>query len=144
VCVGLDDFARKALESLDRIELPEVGTRVRRGDVLFVLRRGDEIARLRAPVSGVVAQVNPALARRPELLLESPYDEGWVCALRPAELAADLPVLRIGTPVIAWYQEEIARLRKGGAGLARWSELEGGFFAPVSAPATRVAETVGA
>jgi glycine cleavage system H protein len=148
VCVGLDDFARKALESLERIELPEAGARVRRGDVLFVLRRGEEIARLRSPVSGVVAQVNPALQRHAGLLLESPYDEGWVCTLRPTELSAELPGLRIGKPVIAWYQDEIARLRKvsgaGGRARARWSDLEAGFFGPGVAPEKPVAETVGA
>ena len=145
VCVGLDDFARKALESLERIELPEPGARVRRGDVLFVARRGEEIARLRSPVSGVVAHVNPALAKRPGLLVESPYDEGWVCTIRPAELAADLPALRIGKPVIAWYQEEVTRLRKGaGAGRVPWSELESGFFGAGAAPEKALEATVGA
>jgi len=133
VCVGLDDFARKALESLERIELPVAGVRVRRGDVLFVLRRGEEIARLRAPVSGVVAQVNPALQRHPGLLLESPYDEGWVCTLRPTELSSELPGLRIGKPVIRWYQDEIARMRRKAGeprARARWADLDAEFFGP--------------
>jgi glycine cleavage system H lipoate-binding protein len=147
VCVGLDDFARKALESVDRLELPAEGLRVRRGDVLFVLRRGDEIARLRAPVGGVVAQVNAALARHPGLLIESPYDEGWVCTLRPTELSADLAELRIGRPVIAWYQEEIGRLRRDGAGsraIVRWSEIESAFFGASAPPGKPEAEKVGA
>jgi CheY-like chemotaxis protein len=139
VCVGLDDFARKALGSVERIELPAAGARLRRGDVLCVLRRGDEIARLRAPVGGVVARVNPALARRADLLIESPYDEGWVCTLRPTQLSADLTELRIGNAVIAWYQDEIARLRKETGGAPpRWSELEAHFLgagAPSREPA---------
>lgn len=148
VCVGLDDFARKALESVERIELPEPGARLRRGDVLFVLRRGEELARLRAPVTGVVAQVNAALQRHPGLVIESPYDEGWVCTLRPTELSAELAELRIGRPVIAWYQDEIARLRKGAAAgssaPARWSDLESAFFGPATSPARPAAEKVGA
>jgi CheY-like chemotaxis protein len=148
VCVGLDDFARKALESVERIELPEPGARLRRGDVLFVLRRGEEIARLRAPVSGVVAEVNAALQRHPGLLIESPYDEGWVCTLRPTELSGELAELRIGKPVIAWYQDEIARLRRdGGTGsraLVRWPELESAFFGAGASPAKPAAEKVGA
>jgi len=148
VCVGLDDFARKALESVERIELPEPGARLRRGDVLFVVRRGEEVARLRAPVSGVVAQVNAALQRHPDLLLESPYDEGWVCTLRPTELSGELAELRIGKPVIAWYQDEIARLRRdGGTGsraLVRWSDLESAFFGAGASPGKPAAEKVGA
>jgi glycine cleavage system H protein len=148
VCVGLDDFARKALESVDRIELPAAGARLRRGDVLFVLRRGEEVARLRAPVSGVVVQVNAALQRHPGLLIESPYDEGWVCTLRPTELSGELAELRIGKPVIAWYQDEIARLRRdAGAGsraLVRWSDLESAFFGAGASPEKPAAEKVGA
>ena len=145
VCVGLDDFARKALESVERVELPQAGARLRRGDVLCVLRRGDEIARLRAPVSGVVAQVNPALQRHPALLIESPYDEGWVCTLRPGALSADLEELRIGNPVIAWYQDEILRLRReSGGGSPRWSEIEARFLGAGVPDTKPVAEKVGA
>jgi glycine cleavage system H protein len=34
-----------------------------------------------APVSGVVAAVNTALAKAPETINASPYDRGWICRL---------------------------------------------------------------
>jgi CheY-like chemotaxis protein len=146
VCVGLDDFARKALGKLERLELPAVGTRVKRGDVLFIARRGDDMVRFRSPVSGVVNQVNGDLQREPALATQSPYDRGWVCVVQPSELSADLAVLRIGNPVVAWYQDEVTRLRKATAsaasGALRWSELESRFFGPGDAPAEDSTETV--
>ncbi len=33
--------------------------------------------------------------------------------LLPSDLAGELGRLRIGKPVVEWYQEEIARLRRG-------------------------------
>jgi glycine cleavage system H lipoate-binding protein len=143
VWTGLDDFARKALKSVERVDLPVVGTRVRRGELLFTVRRGDAAVRILAPLSGEVTQVNEELKHAPRLLVESPYDRGWACLLRPSDLAADLAGLRIGKPVVAWYQDEIARLRKeveapGRAELA-WADLEKRFFGPgvaVNAPVT--------
>jgi CheY-like chemotaxis protein/glycine cleavage system H lipoate-binding protein len=143
VWTGLDDFARKALKSVERVELPAVGTRVRRGELLFTVRRGGEAVHILAPLGGEVTQVNEELKHAPQLVIESPYDRGWACLLRPSDLAADLAGLRIGKPVVAWYQDEITRLRKeseasGPAELA-WADLEKRFFGPgvaVNAPVT--------
>ena len=146
VWTGLDDFARKALLRIERVELPPVGTRVKRGDPLFTLRRGGETARILSPVSGEVTQVNDALKREPQLVMQSPYDRGWACLVRPSDLAAELPGLRIGRPVVAWYQVEIERLRKelqaSGNGEWQWSELEARFFGPGVAVNEPVGDTI--
>jgi CheY-like chemotaxis protein len=148
VCVGLDDFGRKAIRKVDRLELPATGTRVKRGEVLFVARRGDQQIRFRAPLSGEVANTNAALQRDPGLLLQSPYERGWVCVLRPADLGAELPGLRIGKPVVSWYQDEVMRLRREGPGAdgngPPWSELEEKFFGSGVAVQEALTETVGA
>ena len=70
------------------------------------------------------------------MLARSPYDRGWVCLLQPAALAAELPFLKIGRPVVDWYQQEIARLRlaggpaNGGVPQTDWATLEEQFFHP--------------
>jgi len=134
VWVGLDDFARKALKNIERVEIPAVGARVKRGDPLFTVRRGAESAKFLSPVSGQVTQVNDALRRSPELAMQSHYDRGWVCLVRPTDLANDLNGLRIGRPVVAWYQAEIETMRKELQASARadmkWGELEARFLGP--------------
>ncbi len=146
VLTGLDDFARKALKDAERIELPAVGARVRRCEPLFTVKRGDEAARFRAAVSGEVTQVNEALARTPQLAIESPYDQGWVCLVRPSDLAAELGGLRIGKPVVIWYQDEVVRLHKelqaSGQEEWTWADLEARFFGPGVAPNPPVTGTV--
>ena len=144
VWIGLDDFARKLLKKADRVELPETGARVRRGELLFVVRRGDQIARFQAPVSGQISRTNPVLAKDPAALIQSPYDRGWVCLLQPSDLAPELAGLRIGKPVVAWYQQEDEKLRRLGAAAALpWSEVESGFLAAAKpVPKERVTELV--
>jgi CheY-like chemotaxis protein len=148
VWVGLDDFARKALKSIERVELPAVGTRVKRGDPLFTVRRGAESAKFLAPVSGEVTQVNDALGRSPGLAIQSPYDRGWVCLVRPADLANDLSGLRIGRPVVAWYQAEVEGMRKALQAAARadvkWDDFEARFLGPGVAVNEPVTDTVSA
>jgi CheY-like chemotaxis protein len=146
VWVGLDDFARKALKSIERLELPALGARVKRGDPLFTVRRGAESAKFLAPVSGQVTQVNDALKRFPQLAMQSPYDRGWVCLVRPADLANDLNGMRIGRPVVAWYQAEVEGMLKELQASARadmkWDELEARFFGPAVVVHETVTDTV--
>ena len=130
VRVGLDDFARKALGEIDRVELPERGKRFRRGEPLFaVLHRGQR-AKFLAPLSGQLVHANEELAHHPARASQSPYDRGWICLLQPSDLAGELTDLRIGKPVVDWYQEEIARLRKVEKPGADWEALERDFLAP--------------
>ncbi len=148
VCLGIDDFARKALGKVDRVDLPAKGSRLKRGDVLCVVRRGDDLARIRTPIGGEVTQVNGGLQSEPALLVQSPYDRGWVCVVKPTDLAADLRGLRIGNPVVAWYQEEVTRLRLETAdspgGQLRWADLDRKFFDPSNVePAVAETASVG-
>jgi CheY-like chemotaxis protein len=123
VRVGVDDFARKALGPVERLELPEPGCAVDRGAELFGVVRGGQVARFHAPLSGNVVETNGALAADASPLRESPYERGWVCVIEPADLAAELALLRIGRPAVDWYREEITRLgrlrraREGGGEL---------------------------
>ncbi len=115
VSLGIDDFARKALGPVTEVILPEHGTVVRRGEPLFTLGQGKEAVHFAAPLSGKVITRNTDLRHDATPILRSPYDRGWICELQPSDLFAELPTLRIGRPVIDWYQEEITRLRKAQA-----------------------------
>ena len=132
VRVGLDDFARKALGQVMAVELPVRGTTVRAGDPLVTLRGSAGAAHLTAPLSGRVAHDNEGLRHTPGMVTESPYDRGWLCLLEPSDLAGELAGLRIGQPAVAWYQEEIARLRKAQAARPEpmdWAAFEVAFLA---------------
>jgi len=132
VRVGLDDFARKALGKIDRVELPERGKRFRRGEPLFAVMHGGQRARFLAPLTGQLVHANDELVHHASRVSESPYDRGWICLLQPTDLATELADLRIGKPVVDWYQEEIARLRKAEKPGAEWEGFEREFLAPAT------------
>jgi len=111
VRLGIDDFARKALGAIERIELPQRGAHLRRSAALCSVARGELHAQVRAPLAGRVVDVNGRAERHPDIVAASPYETGWLVVVEPDELATDLTHLRIGKPVAAWYQDEIERLR---------------------------------
>ena len=133
VRVGIDDFVRKALGTVKEVVLPERGREVRKGEPLFTLKGTAGTVQVPAPVSGTVAHDNAGLKSDPGEVIHSPYDRGWVCLLAPTNLAVELPSLKIGQPVIDWYQEEIARFRgEGGplaAGVLDWAAFQQKFLA---------------
>jgi CheY-like chemotaxis protein len=132
VRIGVDDFAHKAVGAVSQVVLPEPGKVVRVGDALFSFKRGAEEIRFYAPVTGKVVEDNARLKAEPLLVASSPYKDGWVCRIQPTDLAAELTTLKIGNPVVAWYGEEIKRLRElqaetDGQDLS-WASLESSFL----------------
>jgi len=109
--IGLDDFAQKLLGTIEGVTLPEKDRKVEKGAPLFTLTRGDSQLTFPSPAGGKIAFLNDSLASQPELLNESPFEEGWVCALDPANLPEDLQGFRIGADAVRWYEEEIDRFR---------------------------------
>ena len=114
VRVGIDDFVRKALGTVKAVVLPERGKTVKQGDTLFTLKGPTGVVHVAAPLSGRIEHDNAGLLTDPGELMHSPYHRGWICLMTPSALAAELPALKIGQPVIDWYQEEIMRLRSTG------------------------------
>ncbi len=110
VRVGIDDFARRLIGTVDTIELPNLGMTVQRSAPLFTVRQGKHSIPFLAPVSGKVIQVNNALSKHPEDLQATPYAEHWMCVLDADHLDVEIPSLKIGKSAVAFFQEEIERL----------------------------------
>jgi glycine cleavage system H lipoate-binding protein len=112
VRLGLDDFARKMIGRIDAIELPAKGARIKKGERLFSIRQGGRVAILHAPISGSVQDLNAELPQHLDWLERRPYEQGWVCSMRPEHLSDELGHLNIGEKAAAWYQSEILRLQQ--------------------------------
>ena len=132
VRIGIDDFIRKALGTVREVVLPERGKTVHQGEPLFTLKGVSGTVQVAAPLSGRIEHDNAGLKGDPSEIIHSPYDRGWVCLMKPSDLATELASLKIGQPVIDWYQDEIIRLRTPdgpqGAGALDWTAFEKQFL----------------
>jgi len=84
--VGITDFAQKQLGDVVFVELPEVGRKLKQGEVFGTIESVKAVSELFAPVSGEVVAVNPELGTHPEAVNAKPHD-AWMIRLRVA--AAD-------------------------------------------------------
>ena len=110
--IGLDDFARKLLGHVDKINFPDIGMNVKAGEALFSVEQNNRRAQFNAPLSGKVVAVNEALAADGSTLGSRPYGNSWICAIEGNDLDAELPGLKIGKSAVAQFQEDIDRFRK--------------------------------
>jgi glycine cleavage system H protein len=79
--IGISDHAQAELGDVIFLELPEVGTALKAGAKFGAIESVKAASDLYAPVSGTVAEVNPALTDHPELVNSDPYREGWMLRL---------------------------------------------------------------
>ncbi|OHE88246.1 MAG: glycine cleavage system protein H [Verrucomicrobia bacterium RIFCSPLOWO2_12_FULL_64_8] len=83
--VGISDYAQASLGDITYVQLPKVGAVFAAGAVFGVVESVKAASDLYAPVGGRVTAVNSALASAPESINRSPYDQGWMVRLAPAE-----------------------------------------------------------
>ncbi len=148
--VGLDALAAHLLSRLSAAILPAEGAHLERAGTIGWFVDEGELIPVRAAVPAVVERLNRRVQSDPELVLDSPYDEGWLlelrCAAEPESIheLASAPVnehrsalqllelwreagLAVNTenevgPTMADGGEPLARLREM-AGLRRYHRL---------------------
>ncbi len=87
--VGITDYAQDSLGDVVFVELPEVGRKVSAGESVAVVESVKAASDVYTPVSGEIVEVNTELSSSPELVNQSPYDQGWFFKLKlsnPSEL----------------------------------------------------------
>ncbi len=70
-----------------------VGQTYARGRTIATLESPKFFGPIRAPIGGILRQVNAAVLARPRLVTDAMYGDGWIARLRPTDLAADREAL---------------------------------------------------
>ncbi len=86
VTIGISDYAQNSLGDVVYVECPDVGDTIVAGEQVAVVESVKAASDVYAALSGEVIAVNELLAETPEIVNESPYDDGWFFKIRPNEL----------------------------------------------------------
>ncbi len=78
VTIGITDHAQDALTDIVYIELPEIGMVVEDMGEFAVVESVKSASPIFAPLAGEIVEVNDELEDTPELMNNSPYEEGWI------------------------------------------------------------------
>jgi len=105
--IGIDDFARKLLGTIDSIEFPNIGMNVKAGQPLLDVNQGPHRVRFNSPLSGKVVKINEHLRRDCSAIEQNPYGQNWICVIEANNLDSELPQLKIGKSAVTFFQEDI-------------------------------------
>jgi len=89
VRIGLTDFLQQRSGDVAFAEVKPAGTALAAGDEVAVIETIKVNISLTSPVSGRVAEVNPAMEIAPEAINKDPYGEGWLAMIEAADWEAD-------------------------------------------------------
>lgn len=83
--IGITEHAQDELGDLVFVELPDVGDELAMTDTFGSVESVKTVSELYAPVSLVVVEVNEDLEDSPELVNESPYEDGWLIVVEATD-----------------------------------------------------------
>ena len=83
--VGITDYAQSQLGEVIYVDITTEGETLGKDEAFGAIEAVKTVSDMLMPVSGEVLEVNPALENKPELVNESPYGEGWLIKIKPAD-----------------------------------------------------------
>jgi len=83
--IGITQFAAEELTDITYVSLPEAGREVAAGSSFGEVESVKATSELMSGVTGVVTEVNEKLGDAPELVNESPFDEGWMVRVKVSD-----------------------------------------------------------
>jgi glycine cleavage system H lipoate-binding protein len=108
--VGIDAFAGNLFGKIDSIEVADLNRWVRQGQPLCTVTREGRSIQMLSPVEGVMVSVNHEVLKNPNLIVDDPYKNGWLCVVKAPEMATNVKNLLQGTIVLPWLQNSLARI----------------------------------
>ena len=89
VIIGITDYAAQLLHEVVYVSLSTVNTEVKRMQSLGNVESVKAVSDIFSPLSGTIVKVNDKLTIHPELVNQSPYNEGWLVEIKPKDLEAE-------------------------------------------------------
>ncbi len=80
--IGITEFATGQLGDLVFVELPKLGTKLKKGSAAAVVESVKTASDVYAPLDGEVVAINDAVSKDPTLVSSNPLGAGWLYKLK--------------------------------------------------------------
>jgi glycine cleavage system H protein len=113
VRVGLTDYLQQHSGDIAFATVKPPGSRLAAGDDVAAIETIKANVSLPSPVGGRVVEVNPVLARDPEVVNRDPYGGGWLATLDAADWETDRVQLLDPPAYLATLRTQVDQELKG-------------------------------
>ncbi|MFH1092782.1 MAG: glycine cleavage system protein GcvH [Candidatus Omnitrophota bacterium] len=79
--MGITDYAQSSLGDITFVELPNKDAKCAQFKQIAAIESVKAASDIYAPLSGRVIQINEQVKNNPELINQSPYEQGWFLAI---------------------------------------------------------------
>lgn len=110
--VGLDEFVRKLVGPVDRVEILPTDSTVKRSEALCTIYQANKRLTMRSPMSGTIVMLNPQITAATPPLDADLITGGWLAVIQPSDLATDIKFLKIAEEAKSWLRQELRRFRE--------------------------------
>ncbi len=80
--IGITKFAAEALGELVYVELPKIGASFKEHAPFAVVESSKSASDVYMPIEGEIIAINEKLSSNPELVNNSPLEEGWIVQVK--------------------------------------------------------------
>jgi glycine cleavage system H lipoate-binding protein len=108
--VGIDAFAGNLFGEIDSIQVTDLNRWVRQGQPLCTVTPEGRSIELLSPIEGVLVSINHEVLKNPNLIIDDPYKNGWLCVVKAPEMTTNVRNLLQGPVVLPWMQNSLARI----------------------------------
>jgi glycine cleavage system H protein len=105
--LGITDYAQYVLDDIIAITFPETGYIIEKDEELVSIDSIEDTLVIMSPIGGKITEINEELRQTPELLNESPFEDGWILIIEVSS-EDDLDQLYDINEILDQHQEELA------------------------------------
>ena len=91
--IGMTDIAQTLAGSIIHCRPKKVGKKVKKGKSVATVESGKWVGPVRSPFAGNITERNDAVVNDATILNRSPYGEGWIVRITPADMEGDRATL---------------------------------------------------
>jgi glycine cleavage system H protein len=84
VIIGITEFAQEQLGDIVSIEFPQIASSFKQNEVMAIIDSVKASSDIYCPIDGEIIEINEKLSEAPELINQSPYEEGWIVKIKPS------------------------------------------------------------
>lgn len=85
ITIGINEDGLEDFEEISSVELPAEHEKVDSDVVIGTLETDDGPLDIYSPVAGTVIEVNSQVVDEPSIIMEDPYEEGWLIRIEADE-----------------------------------------------------------